>query len=68
MTTIRIRMDTRPAVAADETIDGTWPFEARFMDAPGLHTASTSPLGTSMTTQWRSTGLSSAVQSRSESD
>ena len=25
-----------PAVAADETFDGTWPFEAHYTDAPGF--------------------------------
>ena len=25
-----------PAVAADETFDGTWPFRACYTDAPGL--------------------------------
>ena len=36
MTTIRNRMDPLPAVPADETFDGTWPFEARYTDAPGF--------------------------------
>ncbi len=31
-----IRVDPTPAVAADETFDGTWPFEARYTDAAGF--------------------------------
>lgn len=27
---------TMPAVAADKTFDGTWPFHARYTDAPGF--------------------------------
>jgi len=29
-------VDRTPAVAADETFDGTWPFEANYTDAPGF--------------------------------
>ncbi len=27
-----------PAIAADETFDGSWPFRARYNDAPGFRT------------------------------
>lgn len=30
------RMDPAPAVCADETFDGTWPFKSRYTDAPGF--------------------------------
>ncbi len=30
------QVDQTPAVAADETFDGTWPFEAHYTDAPGF--------------------------------
>lgn len=29
-------LDHAPAVAADETFDGTWPFQAHYTDAPGF--------------------------------
>ena len=31
-------VDRAPAVAADETFDGTWPFKAHYTDAPGFTT------------------------------
>lgn len=35
-TQIPLAAPLRPAVASDETFDGTWPFEAHFSDAPGF--------------------------------
>ncbi|MGI9434295.1 MAG: alpha/beta fold hydrolase [Geminicoccaceae bacterium] len=34
--TLPTERDYVPAVAADETFDGTWPFEAHYTDAPGF--------------------------------